>query len=150
MVLSADLPAFLYNLYISLGTLLFINKEIKKMYFINTSPLYSTQIKCYTWAWYRFRVLALCRGIRTLIKNCLCSVFRGNANPLIMLKEIANTVTVIITQNWYSGSNNYYYLVSFENTINISFLYPIMINRSWYNMHFHELQKALFNWHQTL
>lgn len=31
MVLSADLPAFLYNLYISLGTLLFINKEIKKI-----------------------------------------------------------------------------------------------------------------------
>lgn len=38
-------------------------------------------------AWYWPSVFDLCRGIRTLTRNCLCSAFSGNANPLIMLKE---------------------------------------------------------------
>ena len=38
-----------------------------------------------TWAWYNAKHFGLCNGMRTLIKNCLCSAFKGNANPLIML-----------------------------------------------------------------
>lgn len=31
--------------------------------------------------------MAVCKGIRTLTRNCLCSDFRGRAKPLMILKE---------------------------------------------------------------
>jgi len=38
-------------------------------------------------AWYRLKHLTLCRGMSTLTRNCLCSFFKGSANPLIMLMK---------------------------------------------------------------
>lgn len=38
------------------------------------------------WAWYSDKHFTLCNGNRTFTRNCLCSAFSGNANPLIMLE----------------------------------------------------------------
>lgn len=40
-----------------------------------------------TWAWKTDSDLTECRGIRTRTRNCLCSVFRGKAKPLMMLRR---------------------------------------------------------------
>lgn len=40
-----------------------------------------------TWGWYMLRALALCRGINTFIRKCLCSSFSGSAKPLIILQR---------------------------------------------------------------
>lgn len=40
-----------------------------------------------TCGWYTLRDLTLCKGRRTFSRNILCSSFKGNANPLIMLWE---------------------------------------------------------------
>lgn len=39
------------------------------------------------WAWYNDKHFTLWSGNRTLTRNCLCSAFRGNAKPLIMLPK---------------------------------------------------------------
>jgi hypothetical protein len=36
----------------------------------------------------------LCNGINTLVKNVLCSSFKGNANPLIILPKISNNSAI--------------------------------------------------------
>lgn len=40
-----------------------------------------------TWAWNKASPFAVCIGIRTFMRNCLCSAFSGNAKPLMMLGE---------------------------------------------------------------
>lgn len=58
------------------------------------------QVTAPTCAWKRDSDLAVCSGMSTFMRNCLCSAFRGNANPLIILqtqntrrvqREIRNT-----------------------------------------------------------
>ena len=36
-------------------------------------------------------IQTLCKGIKTLHKNCLCSAFNGKANPLMMLPSISKS-----------------------------------------------------------
>jgi len=50
---------------------------------------YEVVVKRYkhTCGWYVLNDLALCSGKRTLSKNCLCSAFSGNANPLMILQS---------------------------------------------------------------
>lgn len=44
-----------------------------------------------TCAWKRASPLAVCIGMSTFIKNCLCSAFRGSANPLMILEKNNST-----------------------------------------------------------
>lgn len=40
-----------------------------------------------TCAWKMERDLAVCSGMRTRTRNCLCSDFKGSANPFMMLRK---------------------------------------------------------------
>lgn len=40
-----------------------------------------------TCAWKMERDLAVCSGMRTRTRNCLCSDFKGSAKPFMMLPE---------------------------------------------------------------
>lgn len=52
-----------------------------------------------TCAWKMERDFAVCSGIRTRTRNCLCSAFRGRAKPFMMLEKRRASVTVRICQN---------------------------------------------------
>lgn len=56
-----------------------------------------------TCGWYTLRDFTLCSGNKTLMRNILCSSFRGKANPLIMLRRKKSPVK-ILTQKKYSAS----------------------------------------------
>lgn len=50
---------------------------------ICTFTVKSTSRTC---AWKRDKALAVCNGTSTFMRNCLCSAFRGNAKPLMILQ----------------------------------------------------------------
>lgn len=50
----------------------------------------------HTWGWYMLKHFVLWRGIRMFFKKNLCSSFKGNAKPLIMLKIHTNNYSIII------------------------------------------------------
>ena len=98
------------------------NTEVRKSYPKKSASFGCSQItslRCYlhlvgiektertqTCAWYKLSVLALCNGISTFIKNCLCSAFRGNAKPLIMLQEKCDRNNMNSRKN--CGTNNFW------------------------------------------
>ena len=41
--------------------------------------------------WYMLRLLTLCNGMSTLVRNSLCSSFNGSAKPLIMDPRISRS-----------------------------------------------------------
>ena len=49
--------------------------------------------------WYMLRLLTLCIGIKTLVKNSLCSSFRGNAKPLMMDPRISNNSAIPLNRS---------------------------------------------------
>jgi hypothetical protein len=51
------------------------------------------------WGWYMLRLFTLCRGMRTLVKNSLCSSFSGSANPLIMEPSISRSSAIPLNRS---------------------------------------------------
>lgn len=52
-----------------------------------------------TCAWKMERDLAVCSGIRTRTRNCLCSDFKGSAKPFMMLPETRSKFGDVCTGN---------------------------------------------------
>ena len=84
-----------YNDSTSLGLFVFgqnFNKPLTTLSVKDGSFSRNCTTQYASWAWYCPSVFDLCRGISTLTRNCLCSAFNGNANPLIILED--DNVTV--------------------------------------------------------
>lgn len=65
----------------------------------NTNQILECRDMTLTCAWKMERDFAVCSGIRTRTRNCLCSAFRGRAKPFMMLEKRRASVTVRICQN---------------------------------------------------
>lgn len=75
--------------------------KIKTQWFYNWDRIHWRCSFVPTWAWNRDSSLAVCRGRRTLMRNCLCSAFKGKAKPLMILKK--NTQgdrAVVVVDGW--------------------------------------------------
>lgn len=94
-------------------------------------------INILTWAWYNPKHLGLCKGMRTLIKNCLCSTFKGNANPLMMLQKKKITI-----------NNKWRFIVLFNSNNNRTQTFQVFqaIRLLHWNVRFHRWTLEIYYW----